>query len=89
MEEKKQSRLSEFIKRDFWYILICLFALFSCVVTIDDAGDYQRDCNEHWLKQIENATYIDPTYDFTDFDKQFDSSLPIGPKYKKVETNGD
>lgn len=57
MEEqiKKEIWLLKWIQNDFWYILICLFALFACMWTIYGSMEYQNQINDFWYEQIEEC----------------------------------
>lgn len=66
----------EWLKRDFIYIVLILFALFACIYTVGHVQDYMNDCNEHWAEQFEkNCEYIDPYAEFNDV-PMFNISVP-------------
>lgn len=48
-------RFKEFLRRDFIYIIVCLFAVLACLYTIYTVSDYQQQCNEYWLQQWEES----------------------------------
>lgn len=54
-ERKKEKDLhpfQQFIRRDFWYILVIMFALFACIYTILHTGEYVDNCNQYWEEQF-------------------------------------
>ena len=68
-------KFSDWLKRDFIYIVVSLFALFACIWTIGSANDFQTDCNIHWEEQMNTCNcQCNNRYDFND---SFSLILPI------------
>lgn len=56
-------RLKDFIKRDFIYIILLLFALFACLYTMYQVTEVQVECNNRWLEQLnQSECYRDCQY---------------------------
>jgi len=54
----------EFLRRDFVYICLLLFALLACLLTINNSLVIQNECNERWENQLRAANIIlDPNND--------------------------
>ena len=49
-----KERFFKFIKRDFLYISLLLFALIACVYTIGHVQGYINQCNEQWVEGLES-----------------------------------
>ena len=43
----------EFIKRDFWYILVCMIALLGCIYTLHQGNNMINTCNEVWSEYLD------------------------------------
>lgn len=62
------------VKKDFIYIVVCLIALIACLYTIASVQNYQNECNEHWVEQIQPIVDVCPAYTtgITEFNGSFD-----------------
>lgn len=45
--------LMDWLKRDWYVVLVLVFALFACIYTINNTGKYVNACNEHWTQQVQ------------------------------------
>jgi hypothetical protein len=57
-EERNFRPFLEFVKRDFVYIILLLVAVLGCMYTLYNVGDYQQQCNEHWIEQMNMGNCI-------------------------------
>jgi hypothetical protein len=72
----EENKLREWLKRDFVYIVLVLFALLACLLTLANVGEYQQQCNEHWQTQIEKNNMFG---EYKEFNQSFDFKfLPVG-----------
>jgi len=50
--KKERTWLQEWVRKDFWYILICMLAIAACVYTYNDVGNKIQECNVNWATQL-------------------------------------
>ena len=48
-----QQRIREFIKRDFWYILLLMLAVLGCMYTMHQINNVTNACNQAWSEYID------------------------------------
>ena len=49
------NRLKAFIKRDFMYIIVCLFALLACLLAMNDISDQLNERDREWVSFINES----------------------------------
>ena len=50
----EKQNLIEFVKKDFIYIVLLLFAVIACLYTLGEGAEINKECNEHWIKEFED-----------------------------------
>lgn len=50
-----KDKFKAFIRRDFFYILLLLFALFACIYTWYSVDDIVYETNQHWIEQFDRC----------------------------------
>jgi len=51
-------QLKEWIKKDFIYIVVILFALLACMFTLQQSTEIMQECNDNWAEQLEGCTLL-------------------------------
>jgi len=69
---KLQILNKEFVKRDFWYILVCMLAILGCMYTLHQNNEVLNTCNTVWAEYVEDHCACGMSYgDIMNF------SLPV------------
>ena len=60
----KEKKLLDWLKRDFYVIIVLLVALLGCLYTLYYSQEAIQGCNEHWVQEFKDkhctcsGTYI-------------------------------
>lgn len=79
--------IKEWIQRDFIYIVVCLFAILSCIYTIYTVGDYKEKCDTFLLDTLEHCDCID-CY-LPNETPQFNENYTLFPMFENDNYNKD
>lgn len=52
-KKNKTINLIDWIKKDWYVIVVLIFALFACIYTLNNTNKYINECNEHWQEQVD------------------------------------
>jgi len=76
--------IKEWIKKDFWIILLCMITILICIITMINTERVVEKVNQHWFEEMktcncfcDNGNNYDfrinememVDYDYKDFDK--------------------
>ena len=45
---------SEWIKKEFWVIIVLLVSLLLCMYALNSVKDVEQRCNEHWVQEFKD-----------------------------------
>ena len=60
MTDDQVTKVIEWVRSDFWIIIILLLALLGCLYTINSVGNYQQAINDAWEIQWEQSGCSEP-----------------------------
>lgn len=54
-QKRTENKWTQWIRKDFWYLILLGIALLALLWTMLDAKTYEAQCNEYWLQAIQKC----------------------------------